>query len=268
MPRLQARAFYSFQAFKQNIHAESYGLILQALVPDEEEQVCTAWSVPCDARHPRDAAQGALHLTHESCLPALQGALSCAMRVSLSCLPYVHPSPIFTPFSLFRCAQSALFRAMRASPVVQRKVQWAQKWVLGDNSFAERIVAAAALESIFNCSRWGWLGRESWGAGLVVRGPAGAGPFWGERFEELPGPPLTLPLVTLIPVSALRSFLSFFSLKERDLTPRLTHASATMHSLTTHPPAACLLQLSVLLLAQEARPAAGDDPRQRPHLQG
>ncbi len=64
LPRpLQARAFYSFQAFKQNIHSEALGGLLSVLMPEEQQQ-------------------------------------------------------------------AALFRKMRANPLMQRKVEWAKCWLL------------------------------------------------------------------------------------------------------------------------------------------
>ena len=36
---------------------------------------------------------------------------------------------------------------------MQRKVQWAKRWLVEDGPFAERLVAFAALESVFNASR-------------------------------------------------------------------------------------------------------------------
>lgn len=42
-----------------------------------------------------------------------------------------------------------LFNAINTIPVVKKKAQWAEKWITGNNSFAERLVAFAAVEGIF-----------------------------------------------------------------------------------------------------------------------
>ncbi|GAB4819391.1 hypothetical protein N2152v2_006437 [Parachlorella kessleri] len=81
----EARAFYSFQAFKQNIHSEALGGLLSVLMPEEQQQ-------------------------------------------------------------------AALFRKMRANPLMQRKVEWAKCWLLSDRPFGERLVALAAVESTFSCT--------------------------------------------------------------------------------------------------------------------
>merc|ERR1712187_631013 len=41
-----------------------------------------------------------------------------------------------------------VFNAISTMPAVQEKAQWAVQWMNGDNSFAERIVAFAAVEGI------------------------------------------------------------------------------------------------------------------------
>ena len=42
-----------------------------------------------------------------------------------------------------------LFKAMDNIPVVKKKADWAFKWIGSDNTFAERLVAFAAVEGIF-----------------------------------------------------------------------------------------------------------------------
>lgn len=39
---MQARAFYSFQAFKQNVHSEAFGMVVASLM-DDDEQVRGSW---------------------------------------------------------------------------------------------------------------------------------------------------------------------------------------------------------------------------------
>ncbi len=42
-----------------------------------------------------------------------------------------------------------LFRAMQTIPCIKEKAEWALQWISSDNSFAERLVAFAAVEGIF-----------------------------------------------------------------------------------------------------------------------
>jgi len=42
-----------------------------------------------------------------------------------------------------------LFNAMETIPCIQKKAQWAMKWITTGKSFAERLVAFAAVEGIF-----------------------------------------------------------------------------------------------------------------------
>nr|XP_043608323.1 ribonucleoside-diphosphate reductase small chain-like [Erigeron canadensis] len=45
--------------------------------------------------------------------------------------------------------KSRLFRAIETIPCVQKKANWALKWIDGSESFAERIIAFACVEGIF-----------------------------------------------------------------------------------------------------------------------
>eukprot|EP00891_Asterochloris_glomerata_P002065 jgi/Astpho2/2065/Aster-00560 len=49
-----------------------------------------------------------------------------------------------------------LFHAMDTVPAVKRKADWALKWIASAESFAERIVAFAAVEGIFFSGRQAW----------------------------------------------------------------------------------------------------------------
>jgi len=79
----EARAFYSYQIFIEQVHSETYSLLIDTYAEDEEEK-------------------------------------------------------------------KVLFEAAHTIPVVQKKAQWALKWI-GDKtaSFASRLVAFAAVEGIF-----------------------------------------------------------------------------------------------------------------------
>ena len=45
--------------------------------------------------------------------------------------------------------KTKLFGAVDNIPCIQQKAEWALKWINNENSFAERIVAFAAVEGIF-----------------------------------------------------------------------------------------------------------------------
>lgn len=78
----EARCFYSFQAAMENVHAETYSLLLDTYIKDPEEK-------------------------------------------------------------------ESLFRAIETIPCVRRKADWAIRWISSGASFAERLVAFAAVEGIF-----------------------------------------------------------------------------------------------------------------------
>jgi len=42
-----------------------------------------------------------------------------------------------------------LFNAIETVPAVKKKAEWAMKWINSETSFAERLVAFAAVEGIF-----------------------------------------------------------------------------------------------------------------------
>jgi ribonucleoside-diphosphate reductase beta chain len=78
----EARCFYGFQIAMENIHSETYSLLIDTYIKDQTEK-------------------------------------------------------------------TYLFNAMETVPAVSRKAEWALKWIDSDRSFAERIVAFAAVEGIF-----------------------------------------------------------------------------------------------------------------------
>lgn len=78
----EARCFYGFQIAIENIHSETYSLLIDTYIKDEEEK-------------------------------------------------------------------NKLFNAIETIPIVSKKAEWAIKWINNKNSFAERLVAFAAVEGIF-----------------------------------------------------------------------------------------------------------------------
>eukprot|EP00475_Leptophrys_vorax_P034881 TRINITY_DN56901_c0_g1_i1.p1 TRINITY_DN56901_c0_g1~~TRINITY_DN56901_c0_g1_i1.p1 ORF type:complete len:333 (+),score=84.80 TRINITY_DN56901_c0_g1_i1:25-999(+) len=78
----EARCFYGFQIAMENIHSETYSLLIDTYIKDPQEK-------------------------HD------------------------------------------LFHAMETVSFVQRKAQWAIKWIHSSNTFAERLLAFAAVEGIF-----------------------------------------------------------------------------------------------------------------------
>lgn len=78
----EARAFYGFQIAMENIHAETYGLLIDTYIKDAAEK-------------------------------------------------------------------NKLFKAIETIPCIKKKADWAMKWINGNESFAERLVAFAAIEGIF-----------------------------------------------------------------------------------------------------------------------
>ena len=78
----EARCFYGFQIAMENIHSETYSLLIDTYIKDQNEK-------------------------------------------------------------------SKLFKAVSNFPVIHAKAQWALSWINDDSSFAERLVAFAAVEGIF-----------------------------------------------------------------------------------------------------------------------
>lgn len=78
----EARAFYGFQIAMENIHAETYGLLIDTYIKDAKQK-------------------------------------------------------------------SYLLNAISNIPCIKKKADWAMKWINGNESFAERLVAFAAIEGIF-----------------------------------------------------------------------------------------------------------------------
>ncbi|MFA5584560.1 MAG: ribonucleotide-diphosphate reductase subunit beta [Candidatus Caldatribacteriota bacterium] len=78
----EARSFYGFQIAMENIHAETYGLLIDTYIKDEAKK-------------------------------------------------------------------DYLFKAIENIPCIKKKADWAFKWINGNDSFAERLVAFAAIEGIF-----------------------------------------------------------------------------------------------------------------------
>jgi len=78
----EARAFYGFQMAMENIHAETYGLLIDTYIKDESEK-------------------------------------------------------------------NYLFNAIDNIPCIKKKADWALKWIYGNDDFALRLLAFAAIEGIF-----------------------------------------------------------------------------------------------------------------------
>jgi len=78
----EARCFYGFQIAMENIHSETYSLLIDTLITDNQEK-------------------------------------------------------------------NLLLNAIETVPCVQKKAEWALKWIEGDDKFGERLVAFAAVEGIF-----------------------------------------------------------------------------------------------------------------------
>lgn len=99
----EARCFYGFQIAMENIHSETYSLLIDTYIKDVNEK-------------------------------------------------------------------SFLFNAIENVPVIQKKANWALRWINGDGSFAERVIAFAAVEGIFFsgsfCSIF-WLKKRSLMPGLT-----------------------------------------------------------------------------------------------------
>ena len=78
-------------------------------------------------------------------------------------------------FIFFRDAaeKDKLFNAIETIPAIKRKADWALKWINANNaSFAERIIAFAAVEGIFFSGSFAaifWLKKRGLMPGLTFR---------------------------------------------------------------------------------------------------
>jgi hypothetical protein len=54
--------------------------------------------------------------------------------------------------------KTKLFHAIDTVPCVQKKAAWAMKWIESADTFAERLIAFAAIEGIFFSGRWASAG--------------------------------------------------------------------------------------------------------------
>ena len=88
----EAKCFYGFQMAMENVHNETYSLLIDTLIEDERER-------------------------------------------------------------------EQLFNAIENFPCVKKKADWAVKWINKDTSFAERLVAFAAVEGIFFSGSFCEIGR-------------------------------------------------------------------------------------------------------------
>lgn len=112
----EARCFYGFQLAMENIHSETYSLLIDTYIKVRLFAFTCVWSFLC--------------------LP----------------MPLVSLERLHSP-SLDRTQdaqeKNKLFNAMEKIPAIRQKADWAMKWIESDNSFAERLVAFAAVEGIF-----------------------------------------------------------------------------------------------------------------------
>lgn len=99
----EARAFYGFQLMMEGIHAETYSLLIDTYIKDQQEK-------------------------------------------------------------------DKLFNAVSTIPIIQKKAEWAMKWIDSSSSFEERLVAFAAVEGVFFsssfCSIY-WLKKRGLMPGLA-----------------------------------------------------------------------------------------------------
>jgi len=93
----EARCFYGFQIAMENIHSETYSLLIDTYVKDPQEK-------------------------------------------------------------------QKLFNAVETIPCVRKKAEWAMKWINSNDSFAQRLIAFAAVEGIFFLGIFlcNFLDEETW----------------------------------------------------------------------------------------------------------
>lgn len=101
----EVRCFYGFQLAMENIHSETYSLLIDTYIKDAQEK-------------------------------------------------------------------ARLFRAAETVPVIGKKAQWALRWITSSQSFAERLVAFAAVEGIFFSGRSGRTRQFAFSRCLLASAPS------------------------------------------------------------------------------------------------
>ena len=130
----EARFFYGFQIAMENIHSETYSLLIDTYVKDATircEPHSRTLTVPC-CRVYREQ-----HWSDEKSLAV---------------------------------GRDKLFNAIETLPCVKKKADWCMDWIGSDSKFAHRVIAFAAVEGIFFsgsfCSIY-WLKKRGLMPGLT-----------------------------------------------------------------------------------------------------
>lgn len=107
--RARADRLYLLGRSRENIHSETYSLLIDSYIKDEAERDFLFTAI--------DTSQYTIHARHLSLLRT-----------------YTHASSLYST----------------AVPCIRRKADWALKWISStESTFAERLVAFAAVEGIF-----------------------------------------------------------------------------------------------------------------------
>ena len=130
----EARCFYGFQIAMENIHSETYSLLIGT-------RAHASLAPPTPAAYTAIAANK---------IVAPQSSVMTRVLIS-SELTRLPPFPL--PFSDTYIKDTAqrqhLFNAIDTVPCVQKKANWALRWISNSGRFAERLVAFAVVEGIF-----------------------------------------------------------------------------------------------------------------------
>jgi len=124
----EARCFYGFQITMESIHQETYALLLDTYIKVRRQHFPPSLLLP-------------------STLPPFSSSL-----FAVSFLATHSPLPPSLPPSLPPQdpeEKAKLFNAYDEIPCIKKKASWAMRWIGSQASFAERLVAFAAVEGIF-----------------------------------------------------------------------------------------------------------------------
>ena len=139
----EARQFYGFQIAMENIHSEVYSLLIDTYINGSEVamQDCSTKRPICMPIPPGADSEGCIvGVCGDDAVPmpsrGTEGIVEARRR---------GPQP-----ALVLNEKKLVFEAISEIPCVQKKINWALKWTNAKvSSFAERIVAFAAVEGIF-----------------------------------------------------------------------------------------------------------------------
>jgi len=137
----EARSFYGFQIAIENVHAEVYSLLIDSLVNGEDLALADmATGKPLVVEVDKSLGVGSVGSVVGVCQ---DGSVQLVKDEVDAVAKGLRPAKVYRE-------KEYMLEAIETIPCVKRKADWALRWTDQDMaSFAERVVAFAAVEGIF-----------------------------------------------------------------------------------------------------------------------